>query len=224
MNAATEGTRNAAAVVVDRLIATNRGDGDAFSYNGKRYTFQDVAALMNRAGSMLKGMGVPAGGSVLLALPPSPALVGSLLGAMKAGFVPIIDVPADADGFARCVAETKPVAAIVHEQRLSAAERALAPLSHEAVAVVGADVHGHRSFVNEMRDQPSWLPAADVRADAPALRIWTGVGANAFRHADVAAWAEETDDVHANDDLGEEARTVKAMLRAFAKGEAATLV
>ena len=75
-----------------------------------------------------------------------------------------------------------------------------------------------------MRNQPSWLPAADVADDALALRAWTGAAANAIRHADVAAWAEETDDVHANDDLGEEARTVKAMLRAFAKGEAATLV
>ena len=223
MNAATEGTRNAAAVVIDRLIATNRGDRDAFSYNGKRYTFQDVAALMNRAGSMLKGMGVPAGGSVLVALPPSPALVGSLLGAMKAGFVPIIDVPADADGLARCIAETKPAAAIVHEKRLAAAEGALAPLPHEAVVVVGAEVHGHRSFVSEMRDQPSWLPAADVSEDAPALRAWTGAAANAFRHADVAAWAMDTDEGQTDGDAGEEARTVKAMLRAFAKGETATL-
>jgi acyl-coenzyme A synthetase/AMP-(fatty) acid ligase len=223
VNAAAEGTSNAAAVVIDRLIATNRGDRDAFSYNGKRYSFQDVAALMNRAGSMLKAMGVPAGANVLLALPPSPALVGSLLGAMKAGFVPIIDVPADAEGLARCIAETKPVAAIVHEQRLPAAERALAPLPHEAVVVVGADVHGHRSFVHEMRDQPSWLPAANVRGDAPALRAWTGSAASAFRHADVTAWADETDAARANGDAGEEARTVKAMLCAFAKGETATL-
>ena len=223
MNTAARDTRNAAAVVIDRLIATSRGDRDAFSYNGRRYTFQDVAALMNRAGSMLKGMGVPAGGNVLLALPPSPALVGSLLGAMKAGFVPIIDVPADADGLARCIAETKPVAAIVHENRLPAAERALAQWPHEAVIVVGADVHGHRSFVNEMREQPSWLPATDVGEDAPALRAWTGAAANAFRHADVAAWAAETDESRANGDAGEEARMVKAMLRAFAKGETATL-
>ena len=223
MSVVGESTRNIAAVVVDRLIATNRGDRDAFSYNGKRYTFQDVAALMNRAGSMLKAMAVPAGGSVLLALPPSPAFVGSLLGAMKMGAVPMIGAPSDPEDLARCVAATRPVTAVVHENRLSEAEFAFAPLAREAIVVVGAAVGGHRSFIDEMRAQPSWLPAADVRGDAPALGIWTGATAQIVSHADVAAWLEEADAGRTVHDQGDPARAVRAMLRAFAKGEAAIL-
>ena len=223
MSVVGESTHNIAAIVVDRLIASNRGDRDAFSYNGKRYTFQDVAALMNRAGSMLKAMAVPAGGSVLLALPPSPAFVGSLLGAMKMGAVPMIGVPSDPENLARCVAVTRPVTAVVHENRLSEAEPALAPLAREAVVVVGAAVDGHRSFIDEMRAQPSWLPAADVRGDAPALGIWTGATAQTVSHADVAAWLEEADAARTGHDQGDPARAVSAMLRAFAKGEAAIL-
>jgi len=218
-----ESTHNIAAIVVDRLIATNRGDRDAFSYNGKRYTFQDVAALMNRAGSMLKAMAVPAGGSVLLALPPSPAFVGSLLGAMKMGAVPMIGAPSDPEDLARCVAATRPVTAVVHENRLSEAESALAPLARQAIVVVGAAVGGHRSFIDEMRTQPSWLPAADVRGDAPALGVWTGVTAQIVSHADVAAWLEEADAGRTGHGQGDPARAVRAMLRAFAKGEAAIL-
>jgi acyl-coenzyme A synthetase/AMP-(fatty) acid ligase len=218
-----ESTHNIAAIVVDRLIATNRGDRDAFSYNGKRYTFQDVAALMNRAGSMLKAMAVPAGGSVVIALPPSPAFVGSLLGAMKMGAVPMIGASSDPEDLARCVAATRPVTAVVHENRLSEAESALAPLARDAIVVVGAAVCGHRSFIDEMRTQPSWLPAADVRGDAPALGIWTGATAQIASHADVAAWLEEADATPTGHDQGDPARAVRAMLRAFAKGEAAIL-
>jgi acyl-coenzyme A synthetase/AMP-(fatty) acid ligase len=220
---ASEGTHNVAAIVVDRLIATNRGDREAFSYNDKRYTFQDVAALMNRAGSMLKAMAVPAGGSVLLALPLSPAFVGTLLGAIKMGAVPMVGVPSDAEDLARCVAATHPVTAIVHENRLSTAEPALTSLAREAVVVVGAAVHGHRSFVDEMRTQPSWLPAADVSPDAPALGLWTGANAQRFSHAEVAAWVDDADAARAGSDAGGQARIAMAMLRAFAKGEAAIL-
>ncbi|HKU84718.1 MAG TPA: AMP-binding protein [Casimicrobiaceae bacterium] len=223
MSAVSESTRNVAAIVVDRLIATNRGDRDAFSYNDKRYTFQDVAALMNRAGSMLKAMAVPAGGNVLLALPLSPAFVGGLLGAMKMGAVPVVGVPSDADNLARCIGATNPVAAIVHENRLSDAERALAPLPGEAVVVVGAAVDGHRSFIDEMRAQPSWLPAADVSPDAPALGLWTNGSVRRVSHADVAAWMEDADAARTGDDPGDAVRAVRAMLRAFAKGEAAIL-
>jgi hypothetical protein len=149
--------------------------------------------------------------------------VGSLLGAMKMGAVPMIGASSDPEDLARCVAATRPVTAVVHENRLSEAESALAPLARDAIVVVGAAVGGHRSFIDEMRTQPSWLPAADVRGDAPALGIWTGATAQIASHADVAAWLEEADATPTGHDQGDPARAVRAMLRAFAKGEAAIL-
>lgn len=216
--------QNVAARLIDTLIASNRGDQDAFSYSGKRYSYQDVAALMNRAGSMVKALGVQPGGGVLLLLPASPAFVGSLLGVMKAGAVPIVGAPLPAAALESCIAATKPSAAIVHENRLPDAERALAAIPHDAVVIVGADVHGYKSFVHEMRGQPSWFAAQAVGSDAPALRVWRGATADEMSHAELAACIGGSGDLRAaGDTAGSEARAVSTMLRAFARGEEAAL-
>jgi acyl-coenzyme A synthetase/AMP-(fatty) acid ligase len=70
---------NVASTLIDALIASNRGDRHAFSYNDKRYSYQDVAALMNRTGNLLHGLGLEAGSRVLLLLPASPARVAGML-------------------------------------------------------------------------------------------------------------------------------------------------
>ena len=117
---------NVASTLIDTLIASNRGDRHAFSYNDKRYSYQDVAALMNRTGNLLHGLGVEAGSRVLLLLPASPARVAGMLGAIKAGMVPVLGAPAQA--LEHCIAIVKPAAAIVHEKYLQEAEAALAAL------------------------------------------------------------------------------------------------
>ena len=224
MSQAGDTMQNIASTLIDTLIAANRGDRDAFSYNGKRYSYQDVAALMNRAGSMVKGSGVRAGAKVLLLLPMSPALVGSLLGVMKAGAVPVVGAPTASDALERCVAATKPSAVIVHENRLPEAERALAAIPRDAVVVVGADVHGHKSFVHEMREQPSWLAAEDIGRDAPALGFWTGSGVDEISHAQLAAFVSGSGQLRGSGGAASgEIGAVGAMLRVFSMGGEATL-
>ena len=100
---------NVASTLIDTLIASNRGDRHAFSYNDKRYSYQDVAALMNRTGNLLHGLGLEAGSRVLLLLPASPARVAGMLGAIKAGMVPVLGAPAQA--LEHCIAIVKPAAA-----------------------------------------------------------------------------------------------------------------
>ena len=219
-----EAMPNTAAALIDTLIASNRGDQDAFVYNDKRYSYQDVAALMNRAGSMVKELGVGAGGRVLLLLPASPSLAGSLLGSIKAGAVPVVGVPSDSEALAQCVATARPSAAIVHESRLPAIETALAAIPRDAIVVAGADVHGYRSFVHEMRGQPSWFAAQDINGDAPALGCWTGCGVDVMSHAELAAFINGSGSLGgASGAASGEIALVGAILRAFAKGEAAAL-
>lgn len=223
MNPAVETIPNVATTLIDALIAGNRGDRQAFVYNAKRYSYQDVAALMNRAGSMLKALGVEAGARVLLLLPPSPALVASLLGAMKAGAVAVVGVPRDAATLGRCVATIRPAAAIVHESHLPDAGRALAGLPRENVIVVGSDAHGHRSFVDEMRTQPSWLAAQDVGPAAPALAVWTGSAITEVTHAELAAFVQGSGDLPAMA-ADSPVTGLGAMLRALSRGEEIALV
>jgi len=49
-------TPNVAATLIDALIASNRGDRHAFAFARKTYSYQDVAALMNRTGNMVRSL------------------------------------------------------------------------------------------------------------------------------------------------------------------------
>jgi len=216
-------TTNVASAWIDGLIASNRGNRHAFAYAQKRYSYQDVAALMNRAGNLIKALGVGTGAPVLLLLPGSPALVATLLGAIKAGAVPIVGAPRDdLEGLTRCVAASKPAAVVIHENCVAAAEAALAGIRREMIVVVGANVMpGYKSFVDEIRSLSSWLAADPVAEDAPALSRWLGSSLRTVSHAELAAEIE-TPSGH-DPLLGGEAEPMAAMLRAFSAGEEAEL-
>jgi acyl-coenzyme A synthetase/AMP-(fatty) acid ligase len=226
MNQLADAIPNVATTLIDTLIASNRGDRHAFSYNDRRYSYQDVAALMNRTANLVKELGVEQGASVLLLLPPSPALVASLLGVIKAGAVAVLGAPSDSGALERCVAKIRPSAAIVHENHLAGAETALATIPQDAILVVGTTAPDrYKSFLQEVRRQPSWLAAQDVARDAPALRLWTGSGVDEVSHAGLAAFIDGGGriDGGSTEALGHEAAAIGAMLRAFSRGEEATL-
>ena len=215
---------NVTTTLIDSLIASNRGDQHAFSFNDKRYSYQDVAALMNRAGNMVKRLPVEKGAFVVLLLPPSPALVASLLGVIKAGAVPVLGAPRDdAAALERCIAVVRPAAVIVHQDHLSGAGDGLGAVPDDAVVVVGTAPHGYKSFVQEVREQPSWLAPEEVSGDAPALGIWTGAALDTASHAELAAFIEAGDVANAFCDASAEGTMVAAILLAFSRGEEATL-
>lgn len=169
---------------------------------------------------MLLGLGVRPGARVLLLIPESPAFVASLLGAIKAGAVPIVGARAEGDDIDRCIGATTPAAAIVHESRLPVAEAALARIGPDAIVVVGPDAHGYTAFVDAVRVQPSWLASESIAPEAPALGIWNGRLLELMSHADVGRFVGDA--AFAGDGVAEAAR-VAAMLRAFASGDAVTL-
>ena len=224
MTQATGTSTNAAGVLIDSLIASNRGDRNAFTFADKRYSYQDVAALMNRAGNMMKGMGVRPGAAVLVVLPGSPAFVASVLGAMKAGAMAVLGpAPGDATALRACVAACGPALVIVHQNDLASASVALEGLRADAVIVVGGDGRSHKSFVDEIRGQSSWLSAESVSGEAPALAAWTGSSIAALTHAQLAALRDGGEASASGSGMTARAAACVAMLRAFAKGETATL-
>jgi hypothetical protein len=220
MSTVADVTPNIAAALIDTLISANRGDRRAFEYAARTYSYQDVAALMNRTANMLVGLGVSLGSRVLLLLPESPAFVASLLGAIKAGAVPIVGANAEGDDVERCVEVTTPAAAIIHESRLPAAEAALARIPRAAIVVVGGDPRGYTGFVDAIRVQPSWLAPAPIAPGAPALGVWNGHRLEVTSHADVGRLVEGA---AFTDESAADASRAVAMLRAFASGEALTL-
>jgi acyl-coenzyme A synthetase/AMP-(fatty) acid ligase len=223
MTEVAEATSNVASAWIDALIASNRGDRHAFAYAEKRYSYQDVAALMNRTANMLRGAGLQPGARVLVLLPGSPALVASLLGAIKAGAVPIVGVArADAEAAQRCIDATEPAAAIVHKDDLPGLATALASLpASDAVIVVGNNVQGRKSFVEEIRGQSSWSSPEPVGKDAPALGIWAGSALQVMTHGELAA--RVAGDGSKDDGHRRAIGPMIEMLRAFAHGDTATL-
>lgn len=213
---------NVASAWIDALIASNRGDHHAFAYGAKRYSYQDVAALMNRTANMLRATGLKPGARVLLLIPGSPALVASLLGSIKSGTVPIVGVPlGDPEAAQRCVDATSPSAAVVHQDYLAASASALASIPADGVVVVGNDVQGHKSFIDEIRGQSSWSSPEPVGRDAPALGIWAGSSLQVMSHAELSAMMAGNG---VNQEVHKETiERLAEMLRAFSKGETATL-
>ena len=167
---------NAAARFIDRHVEGSLGSRHAFEFNGKTYSYHDLAALANRAGNMLKALGVVPGERVAMLLPESPAYFATLIGAMKIGAVPVVVLEPRA-----FTGAAKPARlAVVHSKFL---EEAASPLAAERTVVVGEAVAGHPSFVELMRSQASSLAAHDVPPEAPAL----AVGATTFSHREVEA-------------------------------------
>jgi len=159
---------NAASVIVDHHISENNGDRSAFRFREKRYSYHDLAALMNRAGNMMHRLGVDAGDTVLIAAAPSPSLLASVFGAMKIGAVPVL-LPTDAGpaAIASVGDHSKPKLLIADAARLGA----LGATGKITVLVVGEAADAQKSFLEEMRRSASSLTRTAVANGTPALAL-----------------------------------------------------
>lgn len=181
-------SRNSTAILVDQHIAATQGGRRALHYGSKSYSYHDVAALMNRAGNMLRDIGVGRGQAVLLIMRPSPAFVAAVLGAMKIGAVPVIlNDEVTGKTIAAAVAKVAPPAIIIDQQHAAELEsldstKGPAP----AMIMVGESINGHRSFVDLLRESPSSLVGARVDDGEPALTILSRDGATTFTHSQLA--------------------------------------
>jgi benzoate-CoA ligase len=74
---------------VDRHVAEGRGGHTAVVYESRCYTYAEIAALVDCAGSALRRAGVERGDRVLIVLPDSPEFVAAYFGAIKIGAVAV---------------------------------------------------------------------------------------------------------------------------------------
>jgi acyl-coenzyme A synthetase/AMP-(fatty) acid ligase len=187
---------NVASQLIDRHVQANLGQKRALEYGDKHYSYYDLAALANRAGNLLKALGVRPGAAVLLAMPPSPAQVGALIGALKIGALAALGQHA------------APALALVHAASLGQFER----LGPDKLVVVGEAPQGYRSFVELMRAQASSLAAEALPAAAPAI----AASGRTLSHGEVQALLEGG---AGDGGLGPTAE----LLRTLARGETAKL-
>src|SRR5579885_3264206 len=80
---------NVATAFLDRHLAEGRGNRTAIYYEGRGYTYAQVAELANRVGNGLLALGVDLEQRVALLLLDSPEFAASFFGGIKMGAVPI---------------------------------------------------------------------------------------------------------------------------------------
>ena len=80
---------NAATAFLDRNLAEGRSAKTAIFYEGKAYTYAQVAELSNRAGNGLLDLGIDMEQRVALLLLDSPQFAAVFFGAIKIGAVAV---------------------------------------------------------------------------------------------------------------------------------------
>ena len=177
MSSVTE-KQASAALAIDRSISENKGDHLALRYRDKRYSYNDLAALMNRAGNMLKKHGVEAGDRIVVAVAASPSLVASVLGAMKIGATSVV-VPGNVSG--QGVAGLGDAKIVIVD-----AQRAAEFGGKSRQLVVGDAGPDQLSFLQEMRTSSSSLGRVSGTPDAQAFGIFSSSEVVWFSHDQIA--------------------------------------
>src|SRR5438876_8318931 len=80
---------NAATAFLDRNLAEGRGAKTAIFYEGKAYTYAQIAELANRVGNGLLDLGIDLEQRVALLLLDSPQFAAAFFGAIKIGAVAV---------------------------------------------------------------------------------------------------------------------------------------
>ena len=80
---------NLAWYFVDRHVAEGRGGCTAVVCEGRRYTYAEIGALVNRAGNALGQAGVKPGDRVMIVVADGPEFVAAYFGAIKIGAVAV---------------------------------------------------------------------------------------------------------------------------------------
>jgi acyl-coenzyme A synthetase/AMP-(fatty) acid ligase len=175
--------RNAVAMLVDAQIAATNGNRRALVYRDKNYSFHDLAALVNRAGNMLRSMGVERGERVMIVLSPSPALIGAMLGAIKIGAIAIMTGVADAAKIRSACDRHQPLVAIIDGSRLDELRPALGATK---LIVAGDSRDNLPALLDLLQAAPSSLAAEAVNETDLALIVIDAEGEKSANHANLA--------------------------------------
>jgi benzoate-CoA ligase family protein len=168
---------NLAGAMLARRLDAGDGQKIAVEYEGRAWSYADIADLSRRAASVFRELKIGREQRVLIALPDSPEFIAAFLGAMLAGAVAVPSSTflgsSDYDYFLRAtsahVVVTTPE--LLEKMHPSAAQV-------EAVLLVGRDRgqedHGPVRSWQRLIDAASPIDMpADTHKDEPAFWLWT---------------------------------------------------
>jgi benzoate-CoA ligase len=167
---------NLADDLVDRHIREGRGDRLAIVCEGRRVTYRQLGANVNRAGQALTALGVGREDRVLLVLLDSPEFVAAFLGAVKIGAIAVpTNTTLRSSDYAYFLEESGAAAVIVHAVLLEHVAPALGSMPHLAhrVVVAGDRVADYVPWDEWIDGRSPALDPAPTAGTDPAFWLWT---------------------------------------------------
>lgn len=166
---------NAATVFLDEHVASGKRDKVAIYFGDAKYTYGDLLHLANRAGNLLKDLGVEVENRVMLLLLDTPEFIAAFLGAMKIGAVPIpVNTLLRAADYEYLLNDSRAKILIVHEALLGEIEKVIANLKHlRGIVLIGGPRRGYWNWEELMAKASDELEAADTSKDDAAFWLYS---------------------------------------------------
>ncbi len=172
---------NAATAFLDRNLLEGRGNKTAIFYDGKPYTYAQVAELANRVGSGLLDLGVELEQRVAVLLFDSPQFAAAFFGAMKIGAVPLpLNTALRPADYVYMLNDSRARVLLVHATTWKTMGQILPELKYlRHVIVVGLEESGERA-TSTLHDFEQWiqraspvLQAAETSKDDSAFWLYS---------------------------------------------------
>jgi benzoate-CoA ligase len=166
---------NAAQDFIERNLTAGRGAKLAYIDDAGRYSYDELAARVNRCANLLTDLGIPDESRVMLCLLDTIDYPAMFLGAIKAGIVPIAtNTLLTAKDYAFMLGDSQARALVVAEPLLPV----FAPLLDELpklkhVIVAGVNAHGHLGLADLMRPASERFATAATSPDDMCFWLYT---------------------------------------------------
>ena len=166
-------------LAIDQLhrAALDRGDAEALTADGARFTYGELAAEADRTAALLTSVGLAPGGRVVVVLPNSAAAITTLFGVWRAaGCVVMGDAESAPSNLRYRITHSGAQVVVTTAAKLAVARAALEGLHHIQVVVVDAAAPGtlmpNEHLLGDAPAVPGWQ-APQVDRHAPAAIIYT---------------------------------------------------
>lgn len=157
---------NAATTFLDRNLVEGRGSKTAIYFEGKSYTYAQIADLANRAGNGLLDLGIDMEQRVALILLDSPQFAASFFGAIKIGAVPIpINTNLRPNDYVYMLNDSRAHVLLIHSVIWSQIQQILPELKYvRYIVVVGLEQDGGQETAS-MHDFEKWIHKSSAQLE-----------------------------------------------------------
>ena len=141
---------NAAYDFIERNLRAGRGDKIAYIDDTGRCTYAELATRVNQCANVIAQLGIPQESRIMLCMLDTIDYPAMILGAIKAGVVPIpTNTMLTQGGYEFILSDSRARALVVSEPLLPLFAPLLSRMSHlQHVIVSGTDGHGHRRLAD----------------------------------------------------------------------------